>query len=209
MGDEPNEVAFPLTASASHLLLRALQLAEERFARLAKANGLTLRQFAALAAIQAQPGLSQAELVRATSIDRSTLAEMMMRMEARGLVTRTQSREDQRANAVTITPAGRTALQNSLTHARAADAAILDLLSPPKKKALIATLHRISKRADEQAEKEDRVLRKAARRLAKLEAKAREKAAEAPKKRKRKKRDRTAPKRVRADTNDEHLTQKG
>ena len=56
---------YALASSASHLLHRAEQLAAERFAELAK-DALTLRQFAVLAAIASDPGLSQSALVRIT-----------------------------------------------------------------------------------------------------------------------------------------------
>ncbi|HWA01128.1 MAG TPA: MarR family winged helix-turn-helix transcriptional regulator [Caulobacterales bacterium] len=189
MADGPDPL-FPLSSSAAHMLLRALQLADDRFALLAKTSGLTLRQFVVLAAVQAQPGLSQADLVRATSIDRSTLADMMHRMERRGLIIRSQADDDGRANAVRIAPAGTTALQASLTHAKAADAAILDLLSTAKQKALISTLNRISRKADELAERQARAERKAHRRRMRQEAKLRAQA-EGGKKDKRK-RKRTA-----------------
>ncbi|HVY85385.1 MAG TPA: MarR family transcriptional regulator [Caulobacterales bacterium] len=186
MADGAENVLFPLSGSASHLLLRALQLAEDRFALLAKASGLTLRQFVVLAAVQAEPGLSQSDLVRATSIDRSTLADMMHRMERRGLIIRSQAADDGRANSVRLAPAGVAALNASLTHAKAAEAAILDLLSGTKQKAFIATLHRIAKKADEATEKQAHAERKAQRRQAREEAKQREKAEGGRKKRKRK-----------------------
>lgn len=188
MAEITDTSVFALSGSASHLLQRALQLAEDRFAVLARASGLTLRQFAVLAAVQSAPGLSQSDLVRATSIDRSTLADMMNRLERRNLVTRTQAVDDARAYAVRLTPAGMAALQASVTHAKAADAAILDLLSAPKQKALVATLNRIARRADEAAERQLRAERKAARRQARREAEARDKAEGVKKKKKRRKR---------------------
>jgi MarR family len=85
--DTPETGPYRLGGSASHLLHRAEQLASERFAHLV-GDTITLRQFAVLAAIAEAPGLSQSDLVRATGVDRSTLADMMNRMEKRGWVAR-------------------------------------------------------------------------------------------------------------------------
>jgi len=149
------------------LLHRAEQLAAERFAQLAHAD-ITLRQFALLAAIAEKPGTSQSDLVRATGIDRSTLADMMNRMEKRGLVERATSEADGRANAVSLAPAGQSILHASTQHARAADAAILDLLPKTKARSFLGILAKLAKLADEAAAKAER----AAKRQAKREKKA-------------------------------------
>jgi len=177
MSDEPESGEFALALSTSHLLHRAQQLASDRFALLVGENGVTLRQFAVLAAIQEQPGLNQTELVRATGIDRSTLADMVTRMEKRGWISRAASTADARANAVRLAPAGETVLKNALQHAKAADAAILDALPRSKRKSFHATLRRLAAISDEAERKAAEKAKKAARRQARLEARAKEKAA--------------------------------
>lgn len=166
--DQTESEPYRLSASASHLLHRAEQLASDRFAQLV-GESVTLRQFAVLAAIAETPGLSQSDLGRATGIDRSTLAEMIARLEKRGLLTRTASASDARAYSVRLAAAGATILSGATHHARAADAAILDLLPRTKRRAFLAILERIAKLSDELAEKAERN----ARRQAKREAKAR------------------------------------
>lgn len=165
MTDGPEPGLFRLADSVSHLLHRAEQLAGDRFTQLV-GEGITLRQFAVLAAISETPGLSQSDLVRATGIDRSTLAEMMSRLERRGWVTRAASALDGRAHAVRLTTAGEDVLRAATNHARAADAAILDALARTKRKAFLGTLTKLSKVCDETAAKAERE----ARRLAKREA---------------------------------------
>ena len=71
---------FELENSASHLLHRAQQIAANRSAAALRAAGITLRQFSVLSAIAELEGVSQSHLVRATGIDRSTLADMAARM---------------------------------------------------------------------------------------------------------------------------------
>src|SRR6185295_5322106 len=142
--DEAESGRYVLAGSASHLLHRAEQLAAECFAELSQ-NGLTLRQFAVLAAIADEPGLSQSALVRVTGIDRSTLADMMSRMEERGLVVRTASATDARALSIQLSQDGAGVLRAMDKHARAADATVLDLLTKPKRRAFLATLIKLSK----------------------------------------------------------------
>lgn len=167
--DHPESEPFRLADSASHLLHRAEQIASDRFSRLFEA--VTLRQFAVLAAIDEEPGLSQSALVRATGIDRSTLADMMNRLAKRGLVIRTSSPSDLRAYSVKLSKSGADILHAATLSARAADAAILDLLPRTKRKAFLATLTKLSRLAEQQELKDERE----AKRQAKRELRARQK----------------------------------
>lgn len=165
MSDHPEFEPFRLANSASHLLHRAEQLAADRFAQLV-GETLTLRQFAVLAAVSEQPGLSQSDLVRATGIDRSTLADLMNRLVKRDLVDRKESPSDGRAYSVSLTLTGASTLKNATQHARAADAAILDLLPRAKRRSFLGTLTKLSKLAEEAAEKAEKQERKLAKRQA-------------------------------------------
>ena len=78
-------MAFNLNTSPSHLLHRAQQIAANHSAAALKSAGLTLRQFSVLSALSGNEGVSQSDLVNATGIDRSTLADMVARMEAGGM----------------------------------------------------------------------------------------------------------------------------
>jgi DNA-binding MarR family transcriptional regulator len=166
---------YRLAASPSHLLHRAEQLAAERFTHLV-GDTITLRQFTVLAAIGEQPGHSQSDLVRITGVDRSTLADMMTRMDKRGWITRTPSRSDGRAYSVLLASAGGTMLSATAQHARAADAAILDLLPRTKRRTFLTTLTKLSKLADEAAAKTEREAKRQAKRQAKERAAAKVKA---------------------------------
>lgn len=162
---DPESEPFRLATSASHLLHRAEQLAADRFSQLVS-EAVTLRQFAVLAAIAEQPGLSQSDLVRATGIDRSTLADMMTRLAKRGLVARTDSTLDGRAYSVRLSGAGASILAAATKHARAADAAILDLLPRTKRRTFLNTLTKLSRLAEQAAEKEEREIKRQAKREA-------------------------------------------
>uniref|UniRef100_UPI00289FAC49 MarR family winged helix-turn-helix transcriptional regulator n=2 Tax=Brevundimonas TaxID=41275 RepID=UPI00289FAC49 len=99
-----------LAESPSHLMHRALQLALDIYAEEAGPDGLTQRQFAVLEAVAARSGLTQTDLVKATGIDRSTLADLVARMTTKGLLERERSTLDARAKAVRLSPAGEAAL---------------------------------------------------------------------------------------------------
>jgi DNA-binding MarR family transcriptional regulator len=164
MTDSESE-PFRLAASASHLLHRAEQLAADRFTHLV-GDTITLRQFAVLAAIAEEPGLSQSDLVRATGIDRSTLADMMNRLVSRGWVIRTASDLDARAYSVRLSDSGAKTLASTAQHARAADAAILDLLPRTKRRTFLNTLTKLSRLAEQAAEKAAREAKRQAKREA-------------------------------------------
>jgi DNA-binding MarR family transcriptional regulator len=118
-----------LDQSPSHLLHRALQKALDIYAEAFGESGVTQRQFALLAAADEREGATQADLVRITGIDRSTLADMARRMIDKGLLERERSNVDARANAVRLTVAGREILTDARPKMAGADARLLKLIS--------------------------------------------------------------------------------
>ncbi len=132
--------ANALNKSPSHLLHRALQLALDLYAEEFGLNGLTQRQFAVLAAVSAKEGLTQTELVTITGIDRSTLADMATRMITKGLLERQKSSVDGRANAVSLTDAGRAALEDARPRMAATDARLLKLIPSSKRETFMGLL---------------------------------------------------------------------
>lgn len=131
---------FDLSTSPVHLLRRSQQRALDIFNREVGASGLTPRQFVVLHAVQEQDGLSQTDLVRRTNIDRSTLADMISRLTKRDLLSRTRTAHDQRANAVSITPAGQKALHTALSRIRSAEERLLAPLPPSKRSVFLESL---------------------------------------------------------------------
>lgn|SRR5690625_532395 len=63
-------------------------------------------QYAALTTLQRSPGLSQIELGEPLDLDRSTIADLVSRMVARGVVSREQDPGDRRRKLVHLTPMG-------------------------------------------------------------------------------------------------------
>jgi DNA-binding MarR family transcriptional regulator len=138
-----------LAASPIHLLHRVLQLAVDFHSEAAGPSAVTQRQFTVLAAAGSAEGLTQNDLVRATGIDRSTLADMVARMLAKGLLERERSATDARANTVRLSAAGRAALGQSSGPAARADARLLGLLPPKRREAFVKSLASLASAADE------------------------------------------------------------
>jgi DNA-binding MarR family transcriptional regulator len=155
-------VDFRLSESPAHLLRRAQQYASGIFHQ-AGLSGVTLRQSVVLAAIAEGEGRNQSELVKATGVDRSTLADMIARMERKGLVTRMQSQGDARAKAVSLTEAGRDKLAETLPAMRSVDEALSDALPRNRRVAFREMLGALALAADESEffEADDKASRKA------------------------------------------------
>lgn len=134
-----------LAHSPSHLLHRALQLALDVYGEEMGPGALTQRQYAVLAAVAADEGLTQTDLVRATGIDRSTLADMIARMIDKGYLRRERSATDARAKTVRLTEMGRASLEEAQPKVADADARILGCLTPGKRDAFIAALSALAK----------------------------------------------------------------
>lgn len=175
-----------LGGSPSHLMHRVLQLALDIYSEETGPDGLTQRQFAVLEAVSHKSGLTQTDLVRATGIDRSTLADLVARMTTKGLLDRVQSTIDARAKAVSLSAAGQAALDAARPKVEAADKRILALLPKGKRDGFLDLLSELAGEADaapDKAKAEAKATKKAAREAKKAEklAKKAEKPAKAVK----------------------------
>jgi DNA-binding MarR family transcriptional regulator len=147
---------FDLESSPGHLLRRANQYANDLYTNEQDSKVLTQRQFAVLFAVELHEGMSQTDLVKATGIDRSTLADMIVRMQNKDLLARKRTEEDQRANSVKITAAGRRALKATLPAVVKSETKILDALPARMRPEFIKALTLIAKAAaDALADDED------------------------------------------------------
>jgi DNA-binding MarR family transcriptional regulator len=119
-----------------------------------KVDGLTPRQLAVLVTVSQNEGLSQTGLVERTGIDRSTLADIVRRMQRKGLLQRRRTKEDARAYAVKLTDDGRKALRTAEPLARRVDDRILEALPNRQRDqfindlvAIVDTLQKLSPQA--------------------------------------------------------------
>ena len=133
----------PSEASISHLLHRAVQISADLYTEQAGPEAITPRQFAVLTAVAEAEGATQSQLVRSTGVDRSTLAELLTRLTARGLVARLRSAGDARVNQVSLTESGRALLAATEPHAAAADLALLSRLPEDRRARFLKDLRRL------------------------------------------------------------------
>jgi len=169
-----------LAASPSHLMHRVLQLALDIYAEEAGPDGLTQRQFAVLEAVSQKSGLTQTDLVRATGIDRSTLADLVARMTQKGLLGRERTPRHARAKALRLSPTGRAARDAARPGVEAADKRIMALLPKGRRDGFLDLLAELAGQADaapDKARAEEKAAKKAAREARKAEKQAKKAAA--------------------------------
>ena len=118
----------PLMNSVLHLLHRAGQAADELFAKEMEGSDLTPRQFAVLVVLAKHENASQTDIVNATGIDRSTLADIVKRLVDRGLLNRKRSKLDARAYSVRLTASGTSTLKSTAPVANRVEDIILKAL---------------------------------------------------------------------------------
>ncbi|ADK99637.1 MarR family winged helix-turn-helix transcriptional regulator [Brevundimonas subvibrioides] len=182
--------AGTLADSPSHLMHRVLQLALDIYSEEAGSDGPTQRQFAVMEAVSVKSGLTQTDLVKATGIDRSTLADLVARMTTKGLLARERSSLDARAMAVSLSDEGKALLEAARPRVEAADKRIMGLLPKGKRDVFLELLGELAASADaapEQAKADAKALKKAQKEARKAEKAARKAAEPAGKVRKAKK----------------------
>jgi DNA-binding MarR family transcriptional regulator len=96
-----------------HLFRRLHQLAVMRFTAQLDETGLTPIQWAALMSTSQRPGLDQSTLSREIYIDTSTIAGVVDRLEARGLIQRRHSPADRRLRLLYLTDEGAALLKQA------------------------------------------------------------------------------------------------
>jgi DNA-binding MarR family transcriptional regulator len=103
--------AEDLMLHPGHLLRRALQAMNQLWDR-EVSHVITSPQFAALNALYGEPAIDQRTLGERISLDRSTMAEVVARLSARGLIQTARDANDGRRKAIQLTPKGVTTLQH-------------------------------------------------------------------------------------------------
>jgi DNA-binding MarR family transcriptional regulator len=98
---------FDIEQSVGFLVAKAYQRLFSCFRARLEPYGITPQQFALLAFLWKQDGLSQAELSEKTEVDRTTLSGLIDRLQKLELVERCRHPADRRVWLVRLTPTGR------------------------------------------------------------------------------------------------------
>ena len=124
----------------AHLIRRLHQISTHVFLQRSQADGydLTPVQYAAMQALQSNPGIDQAQVAALIAYDRATIGGVIDRLVQKGYVTRVVSQRDRRAREVSLSEAGAAALQGLVPLIDAAQDEILALLTEDERAAFTA-----------------------------------------------------------------------
>ena len=89
-----------------HLIRRAQQIAVALFMEECGESGITPVQYACLKALKESPGVDATRLSAIIAFDRSTIGNVLERLERKGLIQRFASSEDKRIKLLKLDPSG-------------------------------------------------------------------------------------------------------
>jgi DNA-binding MarR family transcriptional regulator len=132
----------------SFLLKRMGFKMKERTMQAYEATGLSPYDFGVLALLDEQAVETQAMIADALGYDRSHLVGVLDDLEARELIERRRDPADRRRHLVTLTPAGREAVERLRVISRQVDDEFFEPLSAQEREELFALLSRIARHHD-------------------------------------------------------------
>jgi MarR family transcriptional regulator, lower aerobic nicotinate degradation pathway regulator len=132
-----------LAARPGFLIRRLHQIHLALFAEECSAFNVTTVQYSIMTVAAARPGLDQMALAYEVGVDRATLANVVARLETRGLLRRTRGRTDRRLKNVTLTAAGRTLLGHMAEAAHRAHERTVEALPPDERAAFLHALRQL------------------------------------------------------------------
>lgn len=133
---------LPIYGNSGHLARRLHQIAVSIFLNETQDFGITPVQFASLTVVKAFPGVDQRSLARMIAFDRSTIGDVVIRLEKKGLLERREGK-DRRIKSLFITPAGDTMLTNLGEPVQRFQRTLLDPLSEGEQLIFRYLLHKL------------------------------------------------------------------
>jgi MarR family transcriptional regulator, lower aerobic nicotinate degradation pathway regulator len=138
----------PITMDAvytapGYLFRRMQQIAVAIFVEECRAFDLTPVQYAALIAIHTHPGIDATRLSAVIAFDRSTLGNVIERLESKKLIERKSSPEDKRIKLLYLTKPGAALLRDIMPSVDRAQVRMLQPLKSADRKALMALLSQL------------------------------------------------------------------
>jgi DNA-binding MarR family transcriptional regulator len=127
-------------AKPGYLFRRMQQIAVAIFVEECRAYDLTPVQYAALVAIRTHPGIDATRLSAVIAFDRSTLGNVIERLQAKQYIERKPASEDKRVKLLYLTRSGTALLRDIMPSVDRAQARMLQPLKPSDRKTLLALL---------------------------------------------------------------------
>ena len=137
----PAPSSIDLETLPGHAIRRLQQIAVAVFLQETEAHGITPVQFAALQAVVNGPGTDQRSLAGSIGLDTSTVAGVVDRLEARGLLQRNLSPSDKRVRLLSLTPQGQALLRVMVPDMQRAQQRILAPLPKAERAEFMRMLH--------------------------------------------------------------------
>lgn len=113
--------------------------------------GLEAGEIGILVVVALNPGLSQNELAASVVLRKSAVTKIVQNLERRGLLRRRRSSTDRRANALSLTPAGKALVERLRRAARDMQAGWFAGIDPAEREVFFSVLRRLVARLAESA----------------------------------------------------------
>ena len=140
MPNDSAPTAHDLATRPGFLIRRLHQIHVALFIEECAAFNVTPVQFSIMSVVRQQPDLDQGNLAYEVGVDRTTLANVVARLEARDLLKRTQGRTDRRLKHVRLTPRGQRLLARMQDAAQRAHERTVEALAPRQRAAFLEAL---------------------------------------------------------------------
>ena len=137
------EPRLPLWSRPGFLLRRLNQIHYALFFEECRAFNITPVQYGLLTAISIRGRLDQASLGIELGIDRTNVADVLTRLETRGLIRREPDPADRRAKLASLTPKGRQLTSRMFASMQRAQDRLLAPLSQKERDSFMTTLVRL------------------------------------------------------------------
>jgi DNA-binding MarR family transcriptional regulator len=135
----------PIYSRPGHLIRRLQQIAVAIFMNETRRFNITPVQYSALLAVEMNPGIDQSTLVNIIAFDRSTIGNVVSRLESKKWIKRVPCAHDRRFNTLTITAEGRKVLRAIDSAVDRAQELILTPLKPSERPVFVEMLERLVK----------------------------------------------------------------
>lgn len=129
-----------------YLMKRAFNVLQADLTRVLEPFGLRMLSFSALMVVRENPDITQSQLAQALSVERSNVVLVLDALEEAGLVRRHAVRNNRRAHALAVTPAGRRLAEKARAAVAAHEARLFEDLAPEEQATLRTTLARIAEK---------------------------------------------------------------
>ena len=126
-----------------HLIRRLQQISLALFMDETKEFEITPVQYSAILAIDNHPGVDQTALCNIIAFDRSTIGDVVTRLERKKLIKRTPGANDRRTKLLYITPAGRKLIEDIEPAVQSTQKRILEPLTMNERTTLVRMLKKL------------------------------------------------------------------